>query len=454
MQCKARKNQRENVQCPNKVKNGCEFCGKHIRIGPSNLFNNNPELANISENNNCGLKPIENDASENGCKVATFKDIEKTQNYSDFITLRRKYIGEVSKVITLVDYLENEKIESYPVARIMASLEHYNLIPKKVIGAAKFMTAMQYSSKLKKYMDLLLNATEHIEQIIKIQRFVRRTMARYYVKLQGPALYNRGICVNDIDFYSLDPIIEIPENQFYSFRDGIGIGSHIYGFHIDSIIQLIIKSDDNYAENIKKIADGMCYQQFIRTVINHYNKIKITNPYTRTLLSGDVKHNVITLMALNIYKKNGKTNINPIENPSEGITIDYKTQIRNRCFSIFQKIDKHGYFTDIRWLMDERPLVIKEFYKKLALIWNFDFGLSETAKYKIARCGNELFRHIGEIINFRGDKYHLIDKVLDVVNKLVDYGETESDKQSGCIIVLYGLASINRDCIRVNPWLA
>jgi hypothetical protein len=326
-------------------------------------------------------------------------------------------------------------------------------------------------------MDLLLKATEHINKIIKLQRFVRVGIKQYYNRLRGPALFNRGICVNEIDFYSLDPIIEIESCEFFSFKDDSDAGGHIYGFHIDSIVELIVKSDENYWDNFKKNIGIMCYRQLIRNIFNHYNKIKIANPYTRTLLSSSVKLKVITLMAKAIYSKpqtahcyggdgsgfgigvgNGVGIGNGAGNGTgngtgNGILIDYKTHIRNKAFAIFQKIDKHGYFTDFNWLFEERPQLIKIFYRKLALLWNFEFGLSETAKYKIAKTGVALFANCNEIMNFRGDKYHLLDKVLDVVNKMVSNGETDGDQQSGCIIVLYALATINNACIRANPWL-
>jgi hypothetical protein len=110
--------------------------------------------------------------------------------------------------------------------------------------------------------------------------------------------------------------------------------------------------------------------------------------------------------------------------------------------------------TNINWLIEERPNVIRIFYKKLSLLWNFEFGLNENARNKIAGCSGSLFSNIGDVMNPRYDKYHILDKILDVMHKLVSNGETESDKQSGCIIILYALASINPDTIRSNPWLS
>ena len=54
----------------------------------------------------------------------------------------------------------------------------------------------------------------------------------------------------------------------------------------------------------------------------------------------------------------------------------------------------------------------------------------------------------------RFDKYNLLEKILEPVNIIVSNGETESDRQSGCIIILHALAFINNRCILANPWLA
>jgi hypothetical protein len=111
-----------------------------------------------------------------------------------------------------------------------------------------------------------------------------------------------------------------------------------------------------------------------------------------------------------------------------------------------------GYFTDTSWLLDEHIKNIKIFYKKLASLWNFEFGLNNTARFKITKQHN-LFQNLHDIMISRGDKYTLLDKILDIINILVSNGETEGDKNTGCILVLYGLAFINYRCIQANPWL-
>jgi O-glycosyl hydrolase len=132
---------------------------------------------------------------------------------------------------------------------------------------------------------------------------------------------------------------------------------------------------------------------------------------------------------------------------------DIKVQVRNKCLSVFQKIDMFGYMTNTSWLMDENVKRLKIFYGKLAIQWNLDFGLNNTARYKISRTHN-LFSNLQDIILSRADKYVLLDKILDTLNILVSNGESDADRNTGCILILYALASINPGCIEANPWLA
>ena len=122
-------------------------------------------------------------------------------------------------------------------------------------------------------------------------------------------------------------------------------------------------------------------------------------------------------------------------------------------FKYFSKNRFFGYQTDINWLYDQNQTLLKVFYKKLALLWNFEFGLNNEARYKIARSYN-IFVNLHDIMISKQDKYTLLDKILDTVNLIVSNGETNSDKQSGCIIILYALAFINNRCILANPWLS
>ena len=507
--CKAYKNKHSNTQCINKCKYGI-FCGKH---------KNNINLSSISS-----ISSISSSSNSKPVKYNLYKVIAQSAIYNNFLQQRIQYIQSTQQStqhIELIEYIENNKLDYYTTSRILASLEYYKLINNtlsthlthinhltKSIAIPKYILVSTHMNKLISMFEMLITAHIHIKQIIKIQNWMRcKLIQSHYniIRLRGSAYYNRRLCVNDTDFVSLDDIQNksaIPDNKFISFIDKDN-SNYIYGFHIDNIFELIVKTDENYYEQFIKQHSyylqqyqkqhqrrpefNLCYKKIIKMLYKHYNKIIIHNPYTRNILTSITKLNIITLyirdLELEALKKckeskditnegnkphnNNNTNNNLEEhthlsiliNPDTDIDIihhqqlDIKTIVRNKCFTIFQKIDLLGYYTDILWLLDEQPIKLKLFYKKLANIWNYEFGLDSITQYNISGTLN-LFNNINEIVNARYNKYILLDKILDTINMLVDTGINEGYKNTGCILVLYALAFINHQCILANPWLS
>jgi hypothetical protein len=516
--CSTYKSKRERVQCPNKAQKGMQFCGKHKNIteitfsngnyeingnndtqniestnnnyeNDTNTINSNDssttntinDLLNIGSNIEPDLEYIpepffdENiDCNENinkslirsfnkiinkTTKYNIYKTLETNDIYNDYLNTRNAYIKKNTKHIELLEYIENNNIDTYALPRIIESLYYYKLVKinNNESNSSKFIEAFNNTKKLLVFFENLIHANQNLSKLIKLQRFIRKSLILFKDRIRGKALYNRSLCVNDSDFFTLDDLKDIHNDDFVSFSDEKGF---IYGYHIDSIIQLILKSDDTYYENFKKKnitieinaitnnitnTNKLHYNQFIRLLYNHYSKIKIINPYTRFIIDNNIKLNVIRLFAQKEYNLNKPQQINTI--------VDIKTTVKNKCLSIFQKIDLQGYQTDIYWLYDQPPNIIKVFYKKLSLLWNIEFGLNDLSRFNISKHRNNIFNNIYDIVISRMDKYNLLDKILDTVNIIVSNGVTDADKNSGCIIILYALAFINNNCILANPWL-
>jgi len=457
--CSTYKNKHNNSQCPNKRKNNLLFCGKHKHMKDIIFKNETNETNDTNNKNECNnnynntlINIINNETI--GSKRKVLKTLEKNKYYDDYLMIRKSYIKENTKYIELIDYIENSKLDNYPLPRINASLEHYKII--KTYSSSQFLQAINNIEKLNSFFIMLLKANQNMNKVITLQRFIKKSLNNYKLKLLGPAFNNRSLCVNDSDFFTLDELKDIPNDEFFSFKDE---KNFIYGFHIDSITQLVFKSDEHYFEQFKKKIKNkqiiinnnsinLCYHQFIKLLCNHYNKIKVLNPYTRFLINNNTKFKIITLYAKKEYDINKITTTN-----NDILPIDIKLFVKNKCLEIFQKIDLYGYQTDINWLYNQNTTILKIFYKKLALLWNFEFGLNHEGRYKIAQT-NHVFNNLHDIMTSRIDKYNLLDKILEPVNIIVSNGATEPDRQNGCIIILYALAFINNRCILANPWLA
>ena len=102
--------------------------------------------------------------------------------------------------------------------------------------------------------------------IVNIQAYYRGYLVRRFLKLNGPGFKNMKKCINDTDFYTMDPLDEIDLYHFFSYKDDAGF---LYGFNIQSLINMIIKS--NVAQN----------------------------PYTRELFSDEVLNNILAFNRIN-----------------------------------------------------------------------------------------------------------------------------------------------------------
>ena len=84
----------------------------------------------------------------------------------------------------------------------------------------------------------IYNYFKHYDNAVMIQRAWRNYLLRQYNKLRGPGRFNRRLCVNETDFFTMDDLKDIPYKQFFSFQDEDHM---IYGFDMLSIYTLFHK---------------------------------------------------------------------------------------------------------------------------------------------------------------------------------------------------------------------
>jgi SAP domain len=91
--------------------------------------------------------------------------------------------------------------------------------------------------------------------VIVIQKNLRRFFVKRSFQLRGPAKHDRSICTNPTDFYTLEPLDEIPHQEFFSYTEIGANGQYTYGFNIQSLMQLLRRKG--------------------RAIVNPYNREKI-----------------------------------------------------------------------------------------------------------------------------------------------------------------------------------
>jgi len=152
----------------------------------------------------------------------------------DIITITNEFISKnivkkynKTKCQTLLEYQEyfnkNVSLKTYKIPELKQIAKQHNL---HVTGTKPVL------------IERIMNHFNKTKYAVKIQCCFRRWLVKSSILLSGPALKNRNLCVNDKDFVTMQPLVEIPIENFYSYTDS---NDFVYGFDICSLIDFMKK---------------------------------------------------------------------------------------------------------------------------------------------------------------------------------------------------------------------
>jgi hypothetical protein len=273
-------------------------------------------------------------------------------------------------------------------------------------------TKPQLISRIYSYL-LLSNSA------IKIQKIIKGHLLRKYMSFHGPAFTKKSLCTNMFDFLSLDPLTEIPNEQFFSFKDDDGF---IYGFDILSLYNLIYKGNGS-----------------------------IKNPFNTKQISSKVIENFRSLLRLS------RVFHIPICTEMSDVTkeVSDKKSVELRTLTLFQYIDSLGNYSNAQWFLSLNRNQLIKFLRELVDIWSYRAPLTLDTKRAICPpLGNPF-------MNFRNyntlQTYENIDDVrkviLEYLEKMVTTGIDKDNKCLGAYYVLGALTLVNDDAATSLPWL-
>jgi hypothetical protein len=251
----------------------------------------------------------------------------------------------------------------------------------------------------------------------KIQKHMKGYIVRKYTSLKGKGFMNRNVCTNDTDFYTLDNLQDIPQNQFYSYTDDEGF---TYGFDILSIFNMYIM------EKRKKI-------------VNPYNRKKMKQCEINKLL------HLIRLTHLLKY---------PLDITISKDEMTPEQEIDQFALSIFQRINNLGNYSDGEWFMELSIHNIKIFMNQLFDIWNYRAQLSQERKNEIVSPHGNPFYNLNRITFHRSmNKNYLRHKALSVMEQFITKGINDESKKIGAMYVLSALTLVSPQAAQSLPWL-
>ena len=162
--------------------------------------------------------------------------------------------------------------------------------------------------------------------IIKIQKICRGFLVRYFFKIKGGfnSLTTINLCVNETDFYTLDPINEIDYFELFIFKEEPPQEQSFQG-PVQEAIQEYSKPCQNHQNN-----NSFYYGFNVKSLISMYKKNgTIINPYNRKSLPIETIQNIFShyLLLLLLFKEHTSCD-NSIDNIIK-FKVPTKKQIRN-----------------------------------------------------------------------------------------------------------------------------
>jgi hypothetical protein len=327
------------------------------------------------------VKPVEN--------IKTNETMKKTKKKEEFI-------------IPTKDNYSMILATNYTIKQLKEIANHHKIKITSTLAKAEIV------SKIYNYF-------KHYDNAVIIQKAWRNYLFKQYNKLRGPARFNRSLCVNETDFFTMDEIKDIPYLQFFSFQD---TDNMIYGCDIMSIYTLFHKGFDT----------------------------KTANPYNRNILNKNIKKNMMKLIWLSRFFKE---EMNFKLNEEEVV----EQNINGRAASLFHDIDLLGNYTDHQWFLALGRTALVRFIMELNDIWNYRANLSEQVKRDICPHNRDLFRMM-YMIDLRAVSIPVVqDVALNIMEMLVKDGINHDSRCLGANFVLCALTLVSPEAANALPWL-
>lgn len=341
------------------------------------------------------------------------------------------------------DYRKNPHcLKSYKLPQLKALAKQYKL---HVSGTKPLL------------YDRIENFFQRTLNVLKIQRVLRGHFVRFSNRLRGIGFRERKICVNDSDFYTLEPLLNIEYDDFYSYQDA---KDFVYGFSIESLVML------------------------------QKQKGSIMNPYNREVFTKENLNQLRTLCRLNAiiggYENKWPTHIpKTIPPPRRPQTILYNRILNHenhfietrtlqqpntiqgelarkmaeihakpldtRVRELFMEIDQLGNYTQSSWFDMPLPGYMR-LYRYLYDIWHFRAQLTRETQRQICSLGDP-FQRLGRLTEIPASLDQIKSRCLFVMEYMVHTGVDIEYRRLGTLHVLSALTLVSLNARNAMRWL-
>jgi hypothetical protein len=330
------------------------------------------------------------------------------------------------RIITYSEYMKTPDILTKATIKILkATAQH---LSTKSYRVHKHGNKPELIERIRAYFDKWTKA-------VRIQRRFRRFLATRTFRLRGPAYTDISKCVNDTDFFTMDPLVEIDRRHFYSYADAKGF---VYGFDVFSLMNLFKRER------------------------------RILNPYTREELdSRDICSLFRKIHILHPDSCGGKcihipNDPSPKHNrPRREPEVSRETQLANRMSAlrnlpvtqrieeVFMAIDRLGNYTQSHWFSGLSKREYARFYDSYYSWWNrLPVATKREVCYKPNPFSDIRFRPLDEV-----ERYEYQQECLTLMEHMVYTGVNEESRRLGALHILSQLTRVSYLARTALPWL-
>ncbi len=297
-------------------------------------------------------------------------------------------------------------------------------------------------------------------QAIQIQRVIRGIYVRNAIKLRGLALKNRKICVNDTDFYSLEPLENIHYLDFFSYTDD---KQFTYGFDIDSLYTYLKRKSRRVLnpynrDNMDKIVKDIRKLERLTKIINTHFVPEERAIVVKATVKHSARRNSPTSVIANNSRTRRQQNTDNNTNYNNTVMIEYIRSIRIKPFMerarlLFMEIDQLGNYTQYQWFTELDRRNCLRFYRILRDIWTYRAQIPTSIKNKICPLWDP-FIVVSNSMNLPElSLQNVLNICLSVMEDMVYSGIDTEYKTIGAFHVLTALTVVNQEARTNMPWL-
>ena len=327
-------------------------------------------------------------------------------------------------------------------------------------------------------IELFLMSTK---KTILIQKTIRAYFARQLFRILLSSSNRRPECVNEIDFYTLEPLKDVPRYLFFVFTDEFNF---TYGFNIESLIHLYLNTGKVINPyNRGKILMEVMYKMFTMygllrifflDQIDSNIHLRLPNNFTFTMMNANGVYldvNVPTSLIQSSQVSNINSMISysgpdfyimqllPLEQRSArnllimtevlsnirfGIDTIRRRPLNRRIIEIFMEIDQLGHYTNSAWLFSLSIINLNRFIICLREIWVYRANILDHTKFRIYPFGDP-FDSI--------DRNDILKSCVSIIENFVLSAPDIEDRKLATLFVLSALTRVSPAARYQMSWL-